>query len=205
MKKYKSANYSPPYIPIDTEEKNIGEIFATVIANSINSILTVSASVIFCSVISKLCLEYIPVKGIIHSVILGFMEFVNGVSELSGQNTSIILKLALSSWIVGFAGLSVHMQVIAIVSKYKLSLKPYFIGKILHGLLSFIYTYLLIKISRPILPLFSANSLNYSFFTSSLYTILAVFSVILVVFLTSIFIFLKDSKNICRKMKNIKL
>ena len=160
MKKYKSSSYSPPYIPIDTEEKNIGEIFGTVLANSINSILTVCGSVIFCSVISKICLEYIPVKGIMHSIILGFMEFVNGISELSGQNVSTLLKLSLASLIVGFSGLSVHLQVMAIVSKYKLSLKPYIIGKILHGLLSFLYTYLLAKVSRPILPVFSSTSIN---------------------------------------------
>ncbi len=201
MRFYKRDTYSPPFSPVISEEKGIGEIFSIVLSNSINSILTVCGSVIFMSVLSKSILEFVPAHGVIHSFILGLLEFVSGMSELSGTATSTLLKLMLSSWIVGFAGLSVHLQVMAVVSKYKLSLKAYIIGKLLHGTFSLIYTFILWKMFFKDIPAFSGTGLGYIFFTSSLYTTIAAVAVIGIALGVSFLLFLKESENLKRRMK----
>lgn len=201
MRNYKKDAFSAPSISIDTDKRNIGEIFGIVLSNSVNNILTVCGAVIFCSVISKCILDFLPLKGVLHSIVLGGMEFVNGTAELSGQNASIILKLISASWIVGFAGLSVHLQVMAVVSKYNLSLKPYIFGKFLHGALSALYTYLFLKISRPVIPVFANASFGYSFFTSSVYTVLTTAFIIGLVLGVSVLLFLKESGKLKRHYK----
>ncbi len=178
MRNYKKTSYTPPYSPVDTQIGTPGEIFQKVLSNAINSILTVCGAVIFCSVISKLILELVPVTGVIHSVILGAMEFVSGMAELSGQNINIILKLMLASWIVGFAGISVHLQVMAVAAKDMLSLKPYIFGKALQGLISCGYTIILWKFFSPYTQTSAGGAVSYAFFTSSLYTVIAVSCVI---------------------------
>lgn len=194
MRFYKKDSYVPPHTPISTVQKSIGEIFRISLANSINSILTVCGAVIFVSVISKLFLEFIPVTGVMHSVILGGFEFVNGMSELSGLDISLLSKLILSSWIVGFAGLSVHLQVMAVVSHSGLSLIPYITGKVMHGIISALYSFLLWKICMPAKSAFAPNSLSLSFFTSSLYTLISVGSVIAVCVILSILLYYKSKR-----------
>lgn len=202
FRNYKKNSYAPPYMPIDTEQKTIGEIFQTALSNSINSILLVCGAVIFCSVISKAILDFIPVNGTLYSLILGAMEFVNGMSELSGQDMITVLKLIFSSWIVGFAGLSVHLQVMAVVAKYRLSLKPYIMGKILQGLIASLYTLILLKISKPISPVYANGSIGYSCFTASVYTILTASAVIGLYLGIAVLLFIKESGRIKKKMKN---
>ena len=201
MRCYGKNKYTPPYTPINTESKSMGEIFQTVLSNSINSILTVCGAVIFCSVLSKSFLELMPAKGVVHSVVLGAMEFVSGMSELSGQSISTVSKLMLASWIVGFAGVSVHLQVMAVVARYKLSLKPYIAGKFMHGLISALYTWILWKIFSPYCSVSATGSISYIFFTSSLYTILASAAIIGICIGVVVLLFFKESGRLKRKMK----
>ncbi len=168
-----------PAVTEPLPEENIGQIFSSVLANSINSILTISGTIVFCSVISRSILELLPAKGIVYSLILGGMEFVSGISVLSNLPIPLILKLMFSSWIVGFAGLSVHLQVMAIVSKYHLSLLPYIFGKIMQGIISIIYTFIIYKLTNPSLTAFSNASYSYSAFTSSLFVIMTVLFIVI--------------------------
>ena len=173
MRFFKKSAYAPPHITIATEEKSVGEMFQAVISSSVSSILSVSAAIIFCSVISKNLLSLLPLRGALHSVALGGVEFVNGISELSTSSVSPSLKLILTSWMLGFSGLSVHLQVMAVTARQRLSLKPYIIGKLLHGGLSALYTLLFLKLFTPISQTFSNGIIGYSFIDVSLYSILA--------------------------------
>ena len=66
---------------------------------------------------------------------------------------NISLNIIVTAFLLGFGGLSVLLQVFSIVSKSDLSIKPYVIGKILHGFFAAIYTFLFINI----FPFFNLN------------------------------------------------
>ena len=53
-----------------------------------------------------------------------------------------ISTLCTTSFLLGFGGLSVLFQVFSIISKYNISIKPYFFGKLLQGTLAAFYTFL---------------------------------------------------------------
>ena len=59
-----------------------------------------------------------------------------GLKCLESINLSVNLKALIAVIILSFGGLSVHMQVITIISDTKIKYFPYFIGRILHTFIS---------------------------------------------------------------------
>ena len=143
---------------------NIGEVFGEAIRNSVLLLLNIGGFIIFFSVIINLLIDigfinYLSgmiytflspagiKKDIIVSLISGFFELTTGtnlVSQASGA--SMISKLTAASMIIGWAGLSVHSQVLSIINKTDISIKPYLFGKFLQGIFASIYTFAGIKI-----------------------------------------------------------
>ena len=77
--------------------------------------------------------------------ITGFIEVTNGLFYIAEVTSiSIYLKAYLTSFLLGFGGISVLLQVLSITSKAKISIKPYFIGKFLQGIIATFYTFLLL-------------------------------------------------------------
>ena len=55
-----------------------------------------------------------------------------------------ILSIMITSFLLGFGGLSIMMQIYSLISKESISIKPYFYGKALQGLISSILILLII-------------------------------------------------------------
>ncbi len=68
-------------------------------------------------------------------LLVGLVELSSGVSGLSG-GLGGAGGLELAAFMLGWAGLSVHCQVLSFVGDSDLSVRPYFFGKLLHGGLS---------------------------------------------------------------------
>ena len=79
-------------------------------------------------------------------ILKGILEVTSGVKELSSLNTITYIKLlSVIAFILGFGGFSVHMQTCSIIADTDISMKPYFLGKFLHGAFASIYSYLIMK------------------------------------------------------------
>lgn len=79
------------------------------------------------------------------SLITGTIELTNGIN-LSSElyETLPLLSILISSFLLGFGGISVLLQVYSIIAKENISIKPYLYGKLLHGFFSIIFTFILI-------------------------------------------------------------
>lgn len=145
---------------------NLGEILGNSIISSVKTILMIGGFVTLFSVIisilkrtkiitllSQIISSLIHIKPeIINGLFIGFIEFTNGLSEISNIHLkSLSTNLTLSAFVLGFGGISVTLQVLSIISKYKLSGRKYLYGKLLHGLVAGIITLVLLKI--PLLNL----------------------------------------------------
>lgn len=137
---YKKSDFTAPPTVMTSPKRSIGEIFSISLQNAISSMLTVCGAVLFFSVVSRLILNLVSLNPAADAALSGVMEFVTGTLKISYLNTALGKKLILTSFIVGFAGLSVHAQVMAVTVKYGLSLKPYILGKLLHGIFAALYT-----------------------------------------------------------------
>lgn len=137
---------------------NLGEILGDAIKKSISTVLSIGGFVVLFSVIISILSSLEILTGIANflanfgipydillSILTGIIELTNGVQVASTCYTSMPLPCILTcSFLLGFGGLSVLLQVFSIISKSKISIKPYLYGKILHGFLAVILTWIFI-------------------------------------------------------------
>ena len=139
---------------------NLGEVLGKCIMNSINTVVMIGGFVVLFSVIISilensnalhiLSVLIYPILDILHipheyatGLLSCIIELTNGLNTIS----TIPIKeysytIILSSFLLGFGGISVLLQVFSIISKTDISIKPYVIGKILHGIISAIYFFI---------------------------------------------------------------
>lgn len=174
---YAKGKHTAPTYTVNQSEESFSQVFSKVLSNSINSILTISGAVIFFGVISGIITSHIPLSDAVKAVITGILELTGGAKAISNTILPLTIKLTLSAFVVGFAGLCVHLQVAAIVAKYHLSIAPYITGKFLHGLFAALFTYLYFLIFPPEVPVFTATSaaISAGFCMSSMFTVIGVF------------------------------
>lgn len=138
------------------------QIFIDSIKNSVNTILVIGGFIIFFSVIIELLensnffyILSLPINTILAHFSLptqltiptlqGLIEITNGLDALSTvSNANYVYTVSLSAFILGFGGISIYMQTLAIIIDNNLSTKKYILGKLLQGIIAFIFTYVLI-------------------------------------------------------------
>lgn len=82
------------------------------------------------------------------------LELTNGVMQVAAiPYKQISINIIIAAFLLGFGGLSILLQVYSIIAKSDISIKSYFIGKILQGTFAAFYTFLFITY----LPIFNLN------------------------------------------------
>ena len=150
---------------------SLGEILSEAISNSISIILMIGGFIVLFSVIisilkqsnflflitnlfEPILLKFNIPKEFVSSIFIGLLEITNGISLISIiKIKQISLNLIITAFILGTGGVSVFLQVFSIVSKSDLSIKPYILGKLLHGIIAGFYTYVFIEF----IPFFNFN------------------------------------------------
>lgn len=178
---YRRDSFSAPKSHLNTENLPPAEIFSKVLANSLNSILTVCGAIVFFFTASNLLTALFPKNAFFDAVFSSVLEFTGGIKKISGLSISLPARLVMSSFSVGFAGLCVHMQVMAVTAKYGLSLKPYVLGKLLHGAISALFTLLILNLYPKTLGVFKMTGarLSCGFCWSSVYVLSVSFLIVL--------------------------
>lgn len=121
------------------------EIFSNSIKKSINSLLMISVTVCLFLILNTLIINIFNLNNYISLIIKSILEMTMALKDLSGMNINAIYKVIISSGIISFGGLSIHMQVISILDE-KIRYKNYFIGRICQVLLSSIISLILFYI-----------------------------------------------------------
>lgn len=73
---------------------------------------------------------------LIEALLSGIIEMTSGVWSLRDAASDLGSRMCMAAFILGWAGLSVHCQVLSFIGSSGLSTKTYFFGKLLHGILS---------------------------------------------------------------------
>lgn len=151
---------------------NLGEILGKSILASIKTIVMIGGFIVLFSVILSIMeksnildiisIIFFPFFNIFHvsdinfvnSFFTGILELTNGVMGIASITCkNISINIILTSFLLGFGGLSILLQVYSIISKANISIKPYIVGKLLHGILAAFYTFLFITYC----PIFNFN------------------------------------------------
>lgn len=78
-------------------------------------------------------------------LLTGLLELSSGVWSLTGEGT-LQGKAAMAAFLLGWAGISVHCQVLSFLGESGLSTRTYIGGKLLHGVFSAVLTALLFRL-----------------------------------------------------------
>ena len=153
---FREAKFNSQNLPLKLSD--LGEILGNSIKSAISNILSIGGFIVLFSVIlsilnssgliqlfsSFLNIFNIP-QEISTAFITGFIELTNGVNLASELYENYhLISILLTSFLLGFGGISVLLQVYSIISKENISIKPYIIGKLLQGIFSVIFTFILL-------------------------------------------------------------
>lgn len=176
FRRWGNGKHASPPTRINTRDIPLTEVFSAAIAGGAQSIITVCFSIIFFSAISQAALDLLRMPPALYTVISGLCEFSGGVLKISALDFNLSQKLVLSSLIVGFSGLCVHLQVMSVTAGSGLSLKPYILGKCLHAITAAVITAAVLWIASPYLTVntYSKGVLSPSFAMSAILCIVAV-------------------------------
>ena len=76
------------------------------------------------------------------------LEITGGINGMSSMGIEPVLKFSLISMFLAMSGLSVFLQVSSIISSADISPKSYAVGKLIHGGVAFILTYVVMLVLK---------------------------------------------------------
>ncbi len=131
-------NYHNSYINTKNNT-NIEKLsFSIVLTNSIKSaievLLIILGTIATCSIISCIINDIFNTSDITKSLISGIIEITQGLKYISLTKLSLKLKVTISTMLLSFGGLSIHLQIKSIIPDIKYI--PYLLARILHAIIS---------------------------------------------------------------------
>ncbi|GHI01271.1 sporulation integral membrane protein YlbJ [Neobacillus kokaensis] len=145
------------------DNRPIGKLLGDAVNSSIQTLLMVGGFIIIFSVINKILylLQITAALGKVVEVLfssLAFPEmlsipFISGIFEItlgsqltsSVQDATLLQQAMITSFILGFSGLSVQAQVASILAQTDIRFHPFFFARILQGIFASIFTLLFWK------------------------------------------------------------
>ncbi len=152
-KKRSGTQTVPPSKLSPSAKPNTVQLFTGAVGSSCRGILLICAYVIFFSALVgtlNLVLDRFGASAAIKAAVFGVFELSGGVSAASALQMPLVAA-GLSAFAAGWSGLSVHCQLLAICDGRKLNLRPYFLAKLLQGLLCVLLFGLLIRLDPSVL------------------------------------------------------
>lgn len=148
----------------------IGQLLGEAVTSAVQTLLMIGGFVIIFSVLVHL-LTFIGVTNLLtHMVsflfeilqlpdemhppiVAGLFEMTIGSQMVSESviPVTMLMKLCIVSFFIGWNGLSIHAQVASMLSRTDISYKPYFVAKIMHGIIACILTWFLYVPLQPYL------------------------------------------------------
>jgi sporulation integral membrane protein YlbJ len=141
------------FIPRQTASVRFYTAFAESVRGALASTLAICAFVVFFTVFIKLLFASGAMAAAARFItffmrpfgmneawaerlLTGIIEISSGVASLRGVEAAITSRMAMAAFMLGWAGLSVHCQVLSFIGQSNLRVHTYIGGKALHGLIS---------------------------------------------------------------------
>lgn len=143
-------------------KRPLGKMLGDAVSSSVTTLLMVGGFIILFSVLNQLLttinittmvasalslfLHVIHLTpGLSQGIVPGLFEITIGAKTVSAIQAPLIEKVMVVCFILGFTGFSIQAQVASILAEVKLSFKPFFVGRLLHGVFSAVASLFLFK------------------------------------------------------------
>lgn len=127
-----------------TIPKNFGLALSSTIMSCINTLLLIFGTITVFLIITTLLSKQLPLPSFYQSILSGIFEMTQGLKYTSLLDISLKTKAILMTMFISFGGLSVHMQVLSIISDTKIRYQPYLIARLLHCSIAGLLVYFLL-------------------------------------------------------------
>ena len=160
---YKAGECSGPARSVPRfQARRLSAAFTGSVKSAFQSTLNICAFVVFFTVVIQLLMHSGFLPGLAQVVgtllapfgmtpewaqrlLTGMLEVSSGVSTLT-EGTTLSGRLTMAAFMLGWAGISVHCQVLSFIGDSGLSPATYLVGKLLHGGLSALFIGVLLKL-----------------------------------------------------------
>jgi len=119
-------------------DKRFGSIITNSLMNSIHTLLLILGVVTTFSIITTIIDNNFHPSLISKTILSGFLEMTQGLKHASLLSISVKAKALFIIAILSFGGLSVHTQIVSIISDTKIKYIPFLLARILHVIISII-------------------------------------------------------------------
>ena len=127
-------------------KKSFISILNDSISNVISTLLLILGIITTCLILTCILNKILFLNENI-KFLYGLVELTQGLKYLSLSNLNIFLKAMIASFLISFGGFCIHIQVFSILDNKKIRYIPYLLSRLIHGILSFILTYIFIFVA----------------------------------------------------------
>ena len=117
-------------------KKNFGIIITNSLTNTINTLLLILGIITTFLILTTIIDKNINLNNYNQGILNGFIEMTQGLKYISLLDIPLKFKATLSTMILSFGGLSVHMQIISILSDTNIKYVPFLTARLLHASIS---------------------------------------------------------------------
>lgn len=125
---------------------NIFKILLNGIKSSLNTLVMIFGIITTFLVIGTIIDNNIDISIKNNALIKGIMEMTSGVKYVSLLNIKTSLKVMLTTFFISFGGLSIHTQIMNILSESKIKYGPFLLARIFHGIISSVIVLIISRI-----------------------------------------------------------
>ena len=129
-----------------SSNKSFGEVMRSALMNGINTLLLILGVVTLFLVITTIIDNNINIPKYYQSILNGIVEMTQGLKYVSLLDIPLKIKGTLSVLFISFGGISVHIQLISILSDTKIKYFPFFVARVIHACISSLMFYFLFDI-----------------------------------------------------------
>lgn len=126
-----------------SNNKSFGEVMSGALTNGINTLLLIFGVVTLFLVITTIIDNNINLSSYYQSILNGIVEMTQGLKYVSLLDIPLKIKSTLSVMFISFGGISVHIQLISILSDTKIKYFPFFVARVIHACISSLMFYFL--------------------------------------------------------------
>lgn len=122
-------------------KKSFGLVISDALTNTINTLLLILGTITLFLIITTIIDNNVNLSPYYQAILNGVIEMTQGLKYISIQELPLKIKTIISTMFISFGGISVHMQIISILSDTKIKYFPFFIARIIHSIISGLLIY----------------------------------------------------------------
>lgn len=127
------------------EQQSFINVLLKSINNAIKSLFIIYGIIVLTSLFINIITINFPIPSFYKSIITGLIEMTQGIKLISQEIISKKIKACIITFFLSFGGISIHLQVMSILSNYKINYYLYLLARTLHATIASLLLYFILS------------------------------------------------------------